>query len=360
MTGLIFGMVLVGVALILQLRFSGRSLSQVEEDYYVGEKLVNPEEPFDLYVVLKNPGRRFLPYLRVRLTFPKEFTLQVDNTMKTTSEYGGQEVSWSTWLQRAQSAHFRLSASASHRGRYVLDKMKVYGGDVLGFSESCRECKGFHEIIVAPREVPAAQVEPQMGSFLGQISVNRFLHEDPILTVGFREYTGQEPMKRISWGQSARGQGLMVKQYEYTTDPRVVVLLNVEAREAGEVHLENCYSMARTVCRILEDRAIPYRLVTNARFDLLINRMLEKGSGDNLVMESAFGLGYAHFRKNLEILGRGMNKAAFSTQALLEKSLAEDDANCSRILETPENSLPERFRRQSGLLVLTPERGEGE
>ena len=44
-----------------------------------------------------------------------------------------------------------------------------------------------------------------LSGFLGDVSVRRFIYEDPVLTTGFREYTGREPMKHISWTQSARG-----------------------------------------------------------------------------------------------------------------------------------------------------------
>lgn len=58
-----------------------------------------------------------------------------------------------------------------------------------------------------------------LGGFLGELSVNRYLYEDPILTAGYRSYTSGDPMRSIAWKQSVQGQGLMVKKWDYTTEP---------------------------------------------------------------------------------------------------------------------------------------------
>ncbi len=68
-----------------------------------------------------------------------------------------------------------------------------------------------------------------LGGVIGDISVNRFIFEDPMLTVGFSEYTGREPMRDISWTQSARLGRMMVKNYDHTVDLSVTILLNVQS-----------------------------------------------------------------------------------------------------------------------------------
>ena len=104
-----------------------------------------------------------------------------------------------------------------------------------------------------------------LGSFLGDYSVQRYLYEDPVMTAGYREYTGREPMKQISWKQSAHSMGLMVREYDHTVEPVLTLLLNVEtAQERKEPVLETCYSLARTVCQELEDKGIKYVFCTNA------------------------------------------------------------------------------------------------
>ena len=86
------------------------------------------------------------------------------------------------------------------------------------------------EVVVIPPRCENSNVLRTLGGFLGDISVRRFILEDPLLTVGFREYTGREPMKSISWTQSARVGRPLVKQYDHTVDATVTVLRCASSR----------------------------------------------------------------------------------------------------------------------------------
>ena len=112
-------------------------------------------------------------------------------------------------------------------------------------------------------------------------------------------------MKSISWTQSARAGNIMVKSFDYTTEPSVTVLLNVECglrADAGaeadadeaKALIESCYSITHTVCRILEERRIKYDFYTNATASGAFADWSYIGEG----------LGRKHFFTILEGLGR--------------------------------------------------------
>ena len=347
-----FVVLLIVLALAAQYILTRDSLSHVQEDFYPEETVADPGQTFYLNLSLTNTGRRYLPFLRVSL-FLQEEIQPMDRTHCTESRaQGGSAVSYSTWLRPHQRMEFRLPVQISRRGRYVFRPMNVYGGDFLGLSEQSRQLDRFREVVIAPEEAPEEEVTAALGGFLGEISVNRFLYEDPVLTVGFRDYTGQEPMKMISWTQSARGHGLMVKNYDYTIEPRVSVLVNADTRGIScPKALEACFSLARTVCRMLEDRRIPY--------DLTANAASAGGWGDPDGLLVRQGLGAVHFGQVLELLGRATHIASTSAGLFLERA-AGSGTVCSRILITPEAGMPTaehiaRLREASGgsLLVLT-------
>ena len=81
-----------------------------------------------------------------------------------------------------------------------------------------------------------------------------------MLIRGFREYTGREPLRSISWVQSARQSRFLVKEQENMTDLSCTILLDVECRdEEREAELlEQCFSMVRSICEELEKRRIAY------------------------------------------------------------------------------------------------------
>ena len=62
-------------------------------------------------------------------------------------------------------------------------------------------------LILPELEEAQRELEEMLGGFLGELSVNRYLYEDPILTAGYRPYTSGDPMRSIAWKQSVRGAG---------------------------------------------------------------------------------------------------------------------------------------------------------
>lgn len=337
------------------------SLDGIEGDMTLDRAVVEPEEEFTLRILLRNTGRRPVPFVRVKLYFPYGiFPRDPAHTIRDI-ERRGNTVTYSAWLRPRQEVEFQLPVSIPKRGRYVLQHLMLYGGDFLGVDQHSREAGRFLEVIVPPKEAPDVTLRGRMGGVNGNHTVNRFLYEDAMLTAGCRPYTGQEPMKNILWKQSARGLGLMVKKFETTTEPKLTVLLNVDTGSAGEEELERCLSLTRTVCRILEEKAVTYELHTNARYDLLSSAIVMGTQRAREALEVRQGLGEAHFRRVLENLGRATGETTLSVAAFLEKAMGEGEVH-SRILITSRSAMPEaaqlaRLRAACGgkLQIFTPE-----
>ena len=161
-------------------------------------------------------------------------------------------------------------------------------------------------------------------------------------------------MKQISWYQSAKGRGLMVKILDHTAEPQVSVLVNADtrAKDRGPL-LEKCYSMARTICRVLEERGIAYDFAVNAE-------LASSAAGtDNTVGE---GLGANHFAAVLGCLGQATYVRAASGDEFLAEFLVPAGAR-GHILITPSDDFAasrvlELLRELSGgtLLVLQADR----
>lgn len=309
------------LALLLELR-SRKSLEHVREDCGPSETLVDPDETFYLRYSLRNTGPRHILFLRLRQDLPDAFRPGESPIVR--AAIGGSQTALTTWLRPRQEARFALPVSISRRGFYRLPSLEVSGGDFLGLREEVRRSSGFRAVTVAPRALPQRDLGEVLGGFLGEISVRRFIHEDPVLTVGYREYTGREPMRAISWTQSARGMGLMVKNYDHTAQPAVSVLLNVEAEADGPEELEACFSLARTVCGALEERGVSYSFSTNA---------LDAETLFYTVAGVEEGLGPLHFSALLERLGRACCRSSYPGERLLEYAAAAGSGR-GRILIT--------------------------
>lgn len=358
MSAVIFALLLVATALGLERYSTVHSLDDVQGRLEVEDHLVEAGEPAVIHLVVRNSGPRWKMFLVAKLHLNKEFLPCAEHHITQDQTGLGHTVRFTTWLRPGQEADFSTALRLERRGRYVLEPMQVIGGDFLGLVEQSRTERGFHELIVPPRECTLPELEEMLGGFLGELSVNRYLYEDPILTAGYRPYTSGDPMRSIAWKQSVRGQGLMVKKWDYTTEPRAVVLVHADTKDYDHPEpAELCYSMARTICRRLEEKAVSYRFAANAAFDLLLNAALS-GEEWRKPLETPQGYGPEHYRRVLEILGRATGQTALScARFCAEYYHPQEQVGCIVVTTEPEEVVRAAVQPLPGipLLVLTPE-----
>lgn len=187
---------------------------------------------------------------------------------------------------------------ANKRGRYLCKNASLVIGDILGLKVFNETFSFLHEIVVLPKKAILKEEIVPYGDYNGDVSVKRWIIEDPILTVGIREYTGYEPQKTIHWPSSLKSGRIMVKKFDYTTDNRAMLILNVETHKPfwlnieGE-NIEKCISIARAAVEELEESGIPYGFMSNGQ--------IMGEFRDEVIMP---GWGTAHYNNILEGLGR--------------------------------------------------------
>lgn len=209
-----------------------------------------------------------------------------------------------------------LTFSLPRRGVYRGGRYYLETGDFLGFKSHIRADHITGSITVMPRKCEEEKVIQMLGGYIGDISVRRFIMEDPVLTLGFRDYTGREPMKKISWPHSARASRLMVKTSDYTVDVSVAVVLNMA--HGTEKEKEKSLEIVRTVCEQLEARQIPYQFLSNG----------DVGSREE-------GYGQKHLSALMTGLGRSELYAYASFDTLIDRCIRERKNNRSYILVSP-------------------------
>lgn len=334
-----------------------KGLAGVTFDYAPNTLLLEPDEEFEISTVIENRTRRFFPFIRVREEVPAE--IRVDSGGLTGGINGhSARLAHTVYVLPRQRLTRRTKASLPARGRYVFGGMLVYGGDFLGVSGKHEQVDLFREAVVMPKESGMPALDAMLGGFLGDVSVTRFLYEDPVLTLGFREYTGREPQKAISWTQTARTGSLLVKQYDHTLEPNVTVILSCAGAldmEDGEARMEECCSITRSVCRYLEDKHVQYGFLSNC-----VTAGMRPGWND---MNE--GLGANHLRTILEGLGRATGGSRKGLSSLIGDAWKKAEAGRSHILIAPQTEaelLPfaRRLEARTGgrVLILCPSKKE--
>jgi len=298
---------IVLLAILFQYLSLKHALEDLHYNFEPSKLLSAPEEVFDMVTSLHNNSRRFVPYVRMIESMPNSATVHLKGAV--IEEYKFMKELWhisKVFLMPKNTVVRKLPISFAVRGRYTFSGCELKVGDFLGLKEESTRINTRCEVVVYPKAADFNYAITQLGGFFGDMSVKRFIIEDPILTAGFAEYTGREPMKAISWPQSAKSGRMMVKTFDYTTELSVSLVLNIDGSEED---IEKSLSLTHTVCRILERKRIKYNFYSN---------LIPEGA-KNAWTYIAEGLGSRHFQLILEGLGRATYKSTESLDNLLAR-----------------------------------------
>ena len=340
--------------LILQICTGPRAVHRLYYRCEVSKNLVSPGEKFTITTTVENHKRMMVPNVRMLEHFPPDIDLHMEADELFRGATDVQLIS--RFYMMGNEIYTReIEASLPKRGSHHFRPAIIYGGDFLGLEEHEKYFPVREEVVVIPDEVHCSNLDQMLGDYLGDMSVNRFILEDPMLTIGFSEYTGREPMRAISWKQTCRLGQMMVKNYDHTLDLSATILLNIKTTHLTDeslARIEDCYRLTRAVCEYLEEKRIKYNFFTNATITGYAGTWSNIGSG----------LGETHFNHLMEGLGRAMNYATSDFSRVLERAQQQADRSSSFIVITPyeddewQFELRELRRKSYGsVCVLTPD-----
>lgn len=255
-------------------------------------RLSEPGETVTLRYRICNTG--FWPMSSVSLSFlfDKELEILEEGWQETEGKAVRDLFTVNSCLLPHRVLQGKVRLACRERGLYSVGRVYLETGDFLGLRPVVRSFDLPVSLVctAAPvQDVP--RLEP-LGGFLGDVSVRRFILEDPSLVLGYREYSGREPIKAISWTQTAKTGRLMVKNHDFTVDVDVAVLVDLEA--CSKPVAERCLSLVRTVCDELEGLRIPYTVHSNG--DLYST---QKGVGKTHNFEIQRRIGLSRFMRLL-------------------------------------------------------------
>ena len=308
-------------ALIFEILSLRNPLKKVSVNYDFDMLMAEPGEKITLSYQVTNNGNLPVFYLGLSFSFDGDIAICEDSRWlekHVTRSFTGLSVDRSLFIMPHSCIRGRFRISLPKRGIYRLGRCYLEAGDILGLRSSVTTVEGTRTVVCT---AALAEDDPEvevLGGFLGDISVRRFIMEDPSLLVGYKEYTGVEPMKKISWIQSAKTGKLMVKQNDFTLDTDVAVAVNLERSHASMSELEKCLELTRTACEKLEEIRIPYAFLSN---------------GD--LRDISQGLGRTHLSAILRNIGLSAPACYSSFDSLIDRCIAGNRNNRSYILITP-------------------------
>lgn len=128
------------------------------------------------------------------------------------------------WYERVRR-RYRLDCSV--RGYHAFGPARLRSGDIFGLTSQEQVLPDVDHLLVYPKIVPIARLGLPAKDPFGDLRVRQWLFEDPLRTVGVRDYLAGDSPRRIHWKATARAGELQVKVFEPTTTYRLTIFLDL-------------------------------------------------------------------------------------------------------------------------------------
>ncbi len=206
------------------------SLRHIEYERRFDKRCAFPGETFEMTVRIANHKLLPLTWLEVSDEVPMVMPLVRGALMPThVPQIGTLDAVLSMhWYERV-SRRYELECTA--RGVYALGPVHLKSGDVFTLFEAREDRKNRDRLVVYPRIWPLEDLGLPSKELFGERKARRRLLEDPLRTIGIRDYRPEDSLRRIHWKATAHRGKLQVRVNEPTTTLSLVVLLNISTFE---------------------------------------------------------------------------------------------------------------------------------
>jgi uncharacterized protein (DUF58 family) len=224
--GLILMGVLMGVASTFGWVWNRLALHRVEyaREFPVSRAFVGERVPVSFSVT----NRKVLPvpWLNVVDTLPETLNL-IDRPLQPSGSTGRVQLTHLASLGPYERVRWTYEVDCTQRGFYFFGPADLHSGDVFGFFARRRRLRTPDRLIVYPQVRPLPELGFPDKEPFGERRSRQTVIEDPVRTIGVREYHPEDSIKRVHWKASARHGDLQVKVYEPVITRQLVVFLNV-------------------------------------------------------------------------------------------------------------------------------------
>ena len=225
-------------------------------------------EEFTLTTTIENNKRLPISFLTLSEKMPMAIEFASDsNQVKEGTDLWHLSKYTISWYERKRRIY---KLKCNQRGAYILRDINVTVGDLFGFSVETILEEDFLEFLVYPRLMNMDNFQFANTNFQGDNYVKRWIHQDPLFIKGIREYNVEDRMKDIHWKSSLKMDKLMVKEYDFTSDRELTIILSAQCGEPfwGSIQpvlIENGVKIAASLASIAIKQGVPSGMWTNSQ-----------------------------------------------------------------------------------------------
>ena len=152
-----------------------------------------------------------------------------------------------------EPVHAPIRIVVPRRGLYYIHHMRFSSRFPFGFFERLLRMEHDGKILAYPHLLPMRNMLPILPRMVGQRETNQRGHAGGFY--GVRAYQAGDPARNVHWKQSAKGQGLKVKEFEAENTDRYRLMLDlrcpVKLSPAMAREFEKAISLTATLARML-------------------------------------------------------------------------------------------------------------
>lgn len=229
---------------------------------------INLGEEFTITTTIENNKRLPISFLTLSERMPAAIEFVSDNNrVKDGADLWHLSKYTISWYERKRRIY---KLKCNQRGAYVLRDINVTVGDLFGFSAETNIKEDFLEFLVYPKLVNMKNFQFSNTNLQGDNYVKRWIHQDPLYIKGIREYNVEDRMKDIHWKSSLKMDKLMVKEYDFTSDRELTIIVNAQCGEPywGSIQpaiIENGIKVAASLASIAIKEGVATGMWTNCQ-----------------------------------------------------------------------------------------------
>ena len=228
MTQAFWVILVAGLLALLQIAyFRHVAFQRLSYSRNISRSAVYEGEHIELIEVISNNKLTPLPWLRVESKLSPYLKFRSNEDLNVKDDRFHRSVFFVRSFSRITR---RYDVHCVHRGYFDLSNTTLTVGDLFGMTAFPRQLQQPTYLFVYPQPLEDNQLPQEALRWQGDISVRRWVFPDPIMINGIREYRSGDSRKDIHWKASARTGTLQVKTHDYTVQPKLILLLNIDPK----------------------------------------------------------------------------------------------------------------------------------
>lgn len=321
-------LILVPVLIVQRVlfRYLGMRKLSYEREFSVGSCFEG--ERIEMIERIRNEKRLPVPWLRVESQLGSGLLFGSGDNLDVSSGSLYQNHASLFSLGGRRQITRRHHVRCAKRGVYRLTSAAISTGDLFGLFRSWKPVPLHAELIVYPLPADRSELGLPAHSWQGDVTVRRWIMEDPFLVSGVRPYRNGDPLKAVNWGATARTGTLQVRKHDYTADYRLVVLLNVEDHAgmwqavSDKELIEHGIRKAAGMLQLAEEQGLAFGFASNGH-DL---------DQPSLPVWTTRAAGREHLLHVLDTMARLVINRSVPFESLMSEAAAHTDERCDIVV----------------------------